>query len=179
MSRLKFAIFSAAISGAALTSTNAHADSERGMFFVQLAPAMLSILAADAQNVVAYHADLDVGIHFDKHHEGVALGLHQAFNIGDFKGGVTQIRGGYDIAIPISNGDMELTLSPHGKVGVAYGFDGGDPLFAGGFGFEGRFFFIKDLGLFAMARPLDIDFWVNGESVIVPITFAIGAGYAF
>lgn len=176
---LKKVALSASIAAAiAFAPSVAHADSERGMFFVQAAPGMLTVFAADGTGV-AYHPDLDVGIHFNKHHEGVALGLHQAFYIGDFSSGATQIRGGYDIAIPISNGDMELTLSPHAKVGIAYGFEGGDPLFAGGVGFEGRFFFLKDLGLFAMARPLDIDIWVNGDVVIVPITFAIGAGYAF
>ena len=153
------------------------AESERGTFFVQAAPAGVSIFAADGAGTASFHGDLDVGIHFGADHEGGMLGVHQAFYAGDLNAGATQLRGGYDIAIPL--GEMELTLSPFAKPGIAYGFEGGDPLFAGGLGFEGRFFPIEKNGFFAMARPLDIDVWANGDVVIVPISFAVGAGYAF
>ena len=158
--------------------SSAFADSNRGTFFVQAAPLGGTIITGDGSEAT-YHADLDAGVHFGPNHEGGAIGLHQAFLFGSAtKAGSTQVRGGYDIAIQVGN-RMELVLSPFAKAGIAYSFDGGDPLFAGGLGFEGRFFPIADNGFFAMAKPLDVDVWTEGNVVLVPITFSAGAGFAF
>jgi hypothetical protein len=124
---------------------------------------------------VLYSMDFEGGYHFSGRHDGMAIGLRQGFYFGSFSAGSTQARFGYDIPIPISEGKYELVIAPYGVMGIAYGFSGGDPSFAFGFGGEGRFF-IGDGGFYVAGRPIEIGGWVPGGFTY---KFDLGAGYAF
>lgn len=135
-------------------------------------------------NTTPYRLDFDFGGHVNGRHDGFVIGFRQAFLFGGgFDGGITQLRMGGDIAIPIRGGRMELTIAPYGAGGIYYNFNGADPRAAISFGVEGKFFPIENNGFFAMARPFEITLLPGngqfGTGVPALYGFGVGAGYAF
>lgn len=129
-----------------------------------------------------YRLDFDFGGHINGRHDGFVIGFRQAFLFGGgFDGGITQMRLGGDIAIPIRGGRMELTIAPYGAAGIYYNFNGGagTPRAAISFGVEGKFFPIEGNGFFAMARPFEITIMPGSGITPVLYGFGVGAGYAF
>ncbi|MBX3185885.1 MAG: hypothetical protein KF819_02675 [Labilithrix sp.] len=123
----------------------------------------------------AYHMDFEGGYHFSGTHDGFMAGLRQGFNFGSGSSGATQAKFGYSLVFPISGGPSEIIVTPYTVLGAAYGFSGGDPSFAFGFGAEVRYF-INESGLFVGGHPLELGGWVPGGFTY---TFGLGAGYAF
>lgn len=123
----------------------------------------------------SFAMDFEGGYHFSGRHDGFVLGGRQSFYISSGSAGSTQARFGYDIPIMLSEGKYELTIAPYGVMGVAYGFKGGDPSFAFGFGSDVRFF-IGDGGFFVGGHPIELGGWAPGGFVF-KATF--GVGYAF
>ena len=92
----------------------------------------------------------------------------------------TVARAGYDIAIPIKGGEMELTVAPFGFAGALYGDNGGRAYF--GFGAEARFFPLNEgagKGFFAAAKPFELGLSPGSGGLLTTYTFHLGAGYAF
>ena len=173
----------------AFVSSSAHAQSTRGAGYVQgnvlgysLVGASVSFGALGSVSATsgAYPIDLHGGYHLGGTHEGFVIGATQRFL---FSGGfiaATTARAGYDIAIPIKNGEMELTIAPYGFLGAMYGDNGGRPYF--GAGVEGRFFPLNEgggKGFFATAKPLELGFAPGSGGLLWTYTFNAGAGYAF
>lgn len=166
-------------------STSAYAaDSDHGRFYVQGSPLGTSLLFYPETDfsyggtLAFYRLDLELGAHFPSSHaDGLAFGVRQTFLLGHGSGGTTTARAGYDLAFPLGD-QLELVVAPYLHLGVGYAFSGGDAAFHLGFGVEGRVFPSKSSGVYAMLRPVEVDF--NFQSPVVPIyTVAAGVGYAF
>lgn len=170
------------------------ADSAHGPVHVQASPLGVGILfypgttvsnpitgttTVGGGSVAAYRVDAEVGFHFTGRHDGFALGVRQAFYFRNGTIGTTTLRLGWDIPIPIGDGGLELTIAPYAHAGVAYSFEGGDPLFHFGFGADGRLFFARELGLYAFVRPVELSFLVNSATTLPAVSFGAGAGWAF
>lgn len=177
------------VGAVALTSSSAHAQSTRGAGYVQgnvlgysLVGASVSAGAFGSVSATSggYPIDLHGGYHLGGTHEGFVIGATQKFIFsGAFTAG-TLARAGYDIAIPIKNGEMELTIAPYGQIGALYGDNGGR--FAFGLGAEGRFFPLNEgagKGFFATAKPFELTFAPGSGGLLYLYTFSAGAGYAF
>ncbi len=123
-----------------LLAMPAHADSERGPFFVEAHVGGITLALPGEAVGVAYPLEVGFGYHVMGTHEGFVLGLAQRFDVGITGGstGATLARLGWDFAIPLD--PMELTLAPYAQGGVLYAFEGGDPGGLVGVGFEGRLF---------------------------------------
>ena len=173
-------LVSSLLAGAvALVSSSAHAQSTRGAGYIQG-----NVLGfATASGGSGFPIDLHGGIHLSGNggHEGFVIGGTQKFIFGGGGGfGMTMARLGFDIAIPIK--DMELTIAPYGQGGIGYGFSGGDPGAAFGFGVDGRFFPLTEgagKGFFATAKPFELTFLPTSLVTFTFYTFSVGAGYAF
>jgi len=186
MKALSRLFVSSLLAGAvAFVSSSAHAESTRGAGYVQGNVLGYSLVGTSAGGFGgtsgAYPIDLHGGYHFGGTHEGFALGATQRFL---FSGGflaATTARAGYDIAIPIKNGEMELTVAPYGFLGLMYGEgSGARPYF--GVGAEARFFPLNEgggKGFFATAKPLELGFAPGEGGLFWTYTFNAGAGYAF
>lgn len=138
-------------------------------------------LNSGRRSTTPYRFDFDFGGHINGRHDGFVVGFRQIFLFGGgFDGGISQLRLGGDIAIPIRGGRMELTIAPYGAAGVFYGFSNQGARAAMSFGVEGKFFPIEGNGFFAMARPFEITL-LPGSGGTTPVLygFGVGAGYAF
>lgn len=189
----------AAVSGLFFAPTEAHAaDSTHGPWYVQGSPIGFASFTTcfdgirlDANAVPhtqsicgsygAYRVSVEGGYHFSGRHDGFVLGLRQTLLIAGGVGGLTQVRAGWDIPIPIK--DFELTIAPYGVVGVAYAFSGGSPSLALGAGIDVKFFFMNPessaKGLFAYAQPIEIGGAFAGAFSGLVIQAGVGMGYAF
>jgi hypothetical protein len=178
-----------AVLAALMVSSNASAfeNSTHGPFYVQAMPLGMNFWYSPVQNTawVGYHPDVEFGIHFAGRHDGPVVALRQAFLLSGFQaraGATTQLRYGYDIAIPVS--DYELVIAPFGTVGLGYLFDGAPGLFGGpsaglsmAWGAEGKFFFLN--GLYAFARPFEMGFQCFHDSGQCSLAMVFGAGVGF
>lgn len=190
----------AAISGLLFAPTEAHAaDSTRGAWYVQGSPVGFatytlaqvcvhnSLVSQDfcsGGSAGAYRAAAEFGYHFSGRHDGFVLGVRQTFWISSPVIGVSQVRLGWDIPIPIK--DFELVIAPYGVVGVSYLFSSnsnGTIGVAFGAGVEGKFFFMKPdssaKGLYAFAQPVEVGGLVAGPFGGFMYQAGLGMGYAF
>jgi hypothetical protein len=175
----------------ALASSTAHAESNRGAGYIQGevlgyslmgAPGVDTPFGSISASYGAYPIEIHGGYHLGGTHEGFVLGGSQKFFFGSASSGATLLRAGYDIAIPIKGGEMELTVAPFGFGGIYYGFSGGDPRAMFGFGAEARFFPLNEgagKGFFAAAKPIELGFLPGTGGLFTTYTFHLGAGYAF
>jgi hypothetical protein len=173
-----------------LFASNAHAldESTRRPFYVQgvLGGGAVWTGFSFGPGAEAYwHPDIEVGLHFTGRHDGPVIGLRQAFNVGRSIGGgstsigETELRGGYDIAIPFRNGRFEITLAPYGTLGVDYFFTNLVTGFRWSVGAEAKLFFFH--GMFLLVRPFELS---GGEFVPLGRMFfnfnaGAGVGLAF
>lgn len=194
MNKLLFATPLAFASLLLVTTADA-ADSAHGPLYVQASPLGVGILfypgtdvinpitgqpmSTGGGSVAAYRVDAEVGYHFSGRHDGFVAAVRQAFYLRDGSIGTTTLRLGWDIALPLGDGGLELTVAPYAHAGVGYAFSGGDPFFHFGFGADGRLFFARDLGLYAFVRPIEVSFLVNGGTTLPAVSFGAGAGWAF
>lgn len=128
----------------------------------------------------AFRPEVEVGYHFSGHHDGVVLGLRQAFMITGTQGhadGLTSIRGGYDIPLKVSN--MELNVDPFVTLGIGYQFDGPSAGISVTGGLDAKLF-IGASGLFVYARPVELGIQCAEDRGICAFNFAgsLGAGIA-
>jgi len=159
-------------------------ESTRGPFYVQgTTPLGFNDWGGRGYAYAAWRPDAEFGIHFTGRHDGFVLGIRQAFLVGDFFGGTTVLKLGYDIPIPIKK--YELNIGPYGTIGVGYLFDNGR---YGGFaglqtGFVGvdvKFFIIK--GFYAFGRPFEFGMQCRhdaGSGCWFQFIFGAGVGFAF
>lgn len=122
------------------TSTRAHAESERGAFYVEGHVVGVSLALPSGGVGAAYPLEVSAGYHVFGRHDGFVVGLVQRFDFG-FTGpstGATAARAGWDFAIPA--GKMEVTIAPYLQGGAVYGFGGTKPGGLVGTGVEGRLF---------------------------------------
>ncbi len=187
----RFAVASlTAVSGLLFASSADAADSTRGPWYVQASPIGLATftiadvcthdpirgdICTGGGSAITYRATVEFGYHFSGRHDGFVLGLRQSFLLGSAVAGVSQVRAGWDITIPIK--DYELTIAPYGVVGVAYLFTGSSPSFTFGAGVEGKFFFLK--GLYAFLQPAELSGLVAGRITGLSYQAGAGMGYAF
>ncbi len=172
--------------GVAITSRNASAleESTRRPFYVQGTVASFAVWTdLPLTSGVYWHPDVEFGVHFTGRHDGVVLGIRQAFDVGHAPLGETLLRGGYDIALPLRNGRYELTIAPFGTFGANYLFDGPHAGVHFSIGIEGKLFFYE--GLFLLVRPIEL---AIGEFVTPPFLYknvvfnlnaGVGLGFAF
>ena len=180
MKRIRLVVASLAVATALLGagSANAEGQSTRGPGYLQGNLAGFGIVAGGGGSGAAYAMSYEGGYHFGGGHEGFVLGLRQGFYFGSLTAGTTQAKFGYGIPVPIKGSDMELTVEPYTVLGVAYVFQGGDPLFAFGFGLDLRLFPIANNGFFVGGHPLEVGGWISSFSGFTYI-FDLGVGYAF
>jgi hypothetical protein len=176
------AVGTLSVLGTLAVSNNAHAlePSTRGPLYFQGAPLGFGFLVVCGGFGVcgtggAYHLDLEAGYHFMGHHEGIVAGLRQSFYLSGGSAGTTQARVGWDIAIPLKDGQFEITIAPYTTLGVFYPFGGGNAGFAFGIGVEGKFFFYE--GLYAFLRPFEGGAVISNGSGFLG-NFGAGIGYA-
>jgi nitrogen regulatory protein PII len=133
-------IGASAVLASLVVALPAHAESERGPFFVEGHVGGVALALPGEAVGAAYPLELGFGYHVMGSHEGFVVGLVQRFDIGisGASTGATLARLGWDFAIPLN--PMELTLAPYVQGGVLYAFEGGDPGGLVGVGFEGRLF---------------------------------------
>jgi hypothetical protein len=179
-------VVSSLLAGAvALVSSSAHAESTRGAGYVQGNVLGYSLVGLSVGGFGGtgggYPIDLHGGYHLGGTHEGFVIGATQRFIFATGFLGATTARAGYDIAIPIKDGEMELTVAPYGFLGLMYGEgSGARPYF--GVGAEARFFPLNEgagKGFFATAKPLELGFAPGSGGLVWTYTFNAGAGYAF
>jgi hypothetical protein len=175
----------------ALVLVTSHAsaleESTRRPFYVQGTVASVALWTGFVAGDQAYwHPDVEFGVHFTGRHDGVVVGIRQAFDVGSAQWslGETMLRGGYDIALPLRNGRFEITLAPFATFGVDYTLYRN--LNAGvrvSLGIEGKLFFFQ--GLYLLLRPVELSIgeFVNlgplQKNVYFNFNAGLGAGYAF
>jgi hypothetical protein len=180
------AVASLSVLGTLAVTNEAHAlePSTRGPLYFQSSPLGIGFFGVCANagpfgNVCSvggtYHVDLEAGYHFMGHHEGFVAGLRQSFYLSGGSAGTTQARLGWDIAIPLKDGQFEITIAPYTTLGVFYPFGGGNAGFAFGIGVEGKFFFYE--GLYAFFRPFEGGAVISSSSAFLG-NFGAGIGYA-
>jgi len=189
----------AAISGLLFASTPAHAaDSTHGPWYVQgsvgfatysISPTcthspIFGDLCLGGGSFGAFRGTAEGGYHFSGRADGFVLGLRQTIFASGGSMGITQVRLGWDIPIPIK--DFELIIAPYGVGGVAYVFSSGGNGSVGvalAAGVEGKFFFMKPdssaKGLFAFLQPVEIGGLFAGPFGGITYTAGAGMGYAF
>lgn len=187
MKKILLATLAASI--ATFSASAAHAESAHGPFYVQANPVGVGVLFYPGQSangisvgggsLAAYKLDVEFGYHFSGRHDGFVASLRQAFFLRDGSLGTTTARLGWDMALPLGDGELELVIAPYAHAGVGYAFSGGDPFFHFGFGANGRMFFSKSLGLFAAVTPIEVDFFVGNGTTLPALGFDAGAGFAF
>ena len=147
-----------------LPSTAQAADSAKGPFYVQAGVLGYAFPGGGSLWFGGmYHLDVEFGYHFTGRHDGFVLAGRQSFYVGPGGMGASDLRIGYDIAIPLSDGKLELTIAPYGLVGIGYALRGGLGLDLHiGAGVEGRLFLMQSNGFYIFARPLEITAFVGG-----------------
>ena len=190
MRKIHLAVASLALAAGLLGSGTASAQgkSQHGAGYVQFNPLGFALITTSTGDIVTpfgtiagasassglYHMDLEGGYHFgDGGHDGFVVGLRQGLNFGSGFAASTQAKFGYTIPILIKGGPMELSVTPYGVLGAAYGDV--QSAFAFGSGADVKFFF-NESGLFVGGHPLELGGWAPGGFVY---TFALGGGYAF
>ena len=172
---------------AAPLSARAFDESTRRPFYIQSAVGSFSYFPVLFRDQTYWKPDIEFGVHFTGRHDGLTLGIRQAFDVGRdvYSMGETVLRGGWDFALPFRNGRFELVLAPFGTFGANYVFTN---LHAGvrfTVGFDAKLFFFQ--GLYLLVRPIELGFGQFVDNLIVPgqqnvfFTFnaGIGLGYAF
>jgi hypothetical protein len=163
------------------TTSTALEDSRNGPFYVQgTVPLGLNlwVFGQGGGNWSGWRPDVEFGYHFSGRHDGIVLGLRQAFLVTAVPGGAggtTQLRGGYDIPIPI--GDFELNIAPFMTFGVGWIFDGPHAGINMSWGVDGKFFITH--GFYAFARPLEMGFQCLHDSGNCAFAMVWGAGVGF
>ena len=165
------------------------ADSEQGPIVLQ---AGLGISYWDFPNLGAFFGttlsyawtgfepSLEFGYHFSGRHDGLMLGVRQAFMITQVQGhaaGQTDLRVGYDLAFKA--GSLEINVDPFAMVGGGYIFDGPHAGIQVTGGLDVKLFFTK--GIYAFVRPGELGFQCLHDFGDCAFTYqaAAGAGYAF
>ena len=178
------AVASLSVLGTLTVAKNASAlePSTRGPLYFQGSPLGVGFLGVCAGPFGcsvggAYHLDLEPGYHFMGHHDGFVAGLRQTFYLSGGSAATTQARLGWDIAIPLKDGQFEVTIAPYATAGSFYPLhsNGGDPMFAFRIGVEGQFFFYE--GLYAFFRPFEGGAAIGSTSAFLG-NFGAGIGYA-
>jgi hypothetical protein len=123
----------------------------------------------------AYRISAEFGHHLTQRHDGLVIGARQVFLFASKSAGMTEVRAGWDFAIPIKQ--YEVTVAPYAAAGAAYGFSGGNASFALGFGAEGKFFFLEKL--YAFAIPIELGTWIRSGFSGIVYQLGAGIGYAF
>jgi hypothetical protein len=166
--------------GLALPSTAHAADSAKGPFYVQAGVLGYSFRGGGAAWFGgAYNLDVEFGYHFSGRHDGFVLAARQAFYFSGGALGTTDLRIGYDVALPMKDGKYELTIAPYGLAGVGYALRGGlGTDFHVGAGIEGRFFPMQSNGFYVFARPLELTYFA-GTLSFWNINPNAGIGIAF
>jgi hypothetical protein len=159
-------------------------DSRHGPFYVQgtvpLGINYWNFVSRNGYGWTGWRPDLEFGYHFSGRHDGIVLGLRQAFIVtavgvsGDV-GATTALRYGYDI--PISIGDFEITVAPYGTLGLGYVFHGPTAGLEMSWGIDGKFFFWREL--YAFARPFEMGFQCFHDTGICALGMVFGAGVGF
>lgn len=172
----------------ALASSTAHAESNRGAGYIQGEVLGYSLVGQSVDTPFGsvsassgtFPLEIHGGYHLGGTHEGFVIGASQKFFFSSGFVAATVGRLGYDIAIPIKGGEMELTVVPFGFGGVMYGDSSGRAYF--GLGAEARFFPLSEgagKGFFAAAKPFELGFAPGSGGMFTTYTFHLGAGYAF
>jgi hypothetical protein len=176
------------LAAAAVPST-AHAfdDSTRRPFYIQSAVGSYSFWAHLflPPDQTYWKPDIEFGLHFTGRHDGFALGVRQAFDVGrsDYSMGETVLRAGWDFALPFRNGRFELTLAPFATFGVNYTFKNLNTGVRATVGFDAKLFFFQ--GLYFLVRPIElgfgefVDLGPTQQNVYFTINGGAGLGYAF
>jgi hypothetical protein len=169
-------------------SSTAHAfdESTRRPFYIQSGVGSYSFWAhLFTGDQVYWKPDIEFGVHFTGRHDGVAIGIRQAFDVGRdiYSMGETSLRGGYDIALPFRNGRFELVLAPFATFGVNYTFQNLHAGVRATVGFDAKLFFFQ--GLYLLVRPIElgfgefVDLGPTQQNVYFNLNMGLGLGYAF
>lgn len=130
-----------------------------------------------------FDPQIEFGWHPSGRHDGLVLGVRQAFvitadNFGSGNAaGLTSVRGGYDLAF--KTGSLEINVDPFATFGVGYVFDGPHAGIEATAGLDVKLFFAK--GIYAFARPGELGFQCLhdiGDCAFSYVATA-GAGIAF
>lgn len=174
----------------AAPSPGALGESRKGPFYAQgTVPLGVNYWYFPAGSSGAYswsgwRPDLEFGLHFSGRHDGLVLGVRQAFLLTAIQGhaaATTALRGGWDI--PIALASFELTVAPYATVGLGYLFDGPHAGINFSGGIEAKFFFAG--GLYAFARPFEMgaqcfhDGLGGLNNCALGAVFGAGVGFAF
>jgi len=161
-------------------------DSTRRPFYVQGIVGSYSFWASfEGTDLVFWHPDVEFGYHFTGRHDGFVLGIRQGFNVGrdPFDIGQTELRGGYDFAIPLKNGRFEITIAPYATFGLDYLFRGPQAGLRFAAGIEGKLFFIENVYVVVRAIELSagefVDLGPLEKNVYFNFNGGVGAGFAF
>lgn len=177
-----------AVAALLATTVPAHAfdESTRKPFYIQSAVGSYSFWGQlFTGDQVYWKPDIEFGVHFTGRHDGLVIGVRQAFDVGKdvYSMGETSLRGGWDFALPFRNGRFELVLAPFGTFGVNYTFknpNAGVRLTAG---FDAKLFFFQ--GLYLLVRPIElgfgefVDLGPTQKNVYFNLNMGVGLGYAF
>lgn len=189
---LRWSLSSAALLAALVMVGDARAElrSTRGPFYIQGAVPAFNYWGGNRigcgafGNCSAWRPDVEFGIHFTGRHDGFVLAFRQAFLLTAptrDPGGVTVVKLGYDIPIPIKK--FELDVGPYGSMGIGYDFGGGGHagVHAGFIGVDVKFFIVK--GFYAFARPMEFGIQCfhdyPGSGCGLAFNMGAGVGYAF
>lgn len=189
--------WAALVCGAVLASAaSARADdSSQGPFYVEGSlgasywdfpgntVVLFGIPFAGLYSWTGFWPSLEVGLHPTGRHDGIVLGLRQAFIItatnifGAHAAGTTSIRVGYDLAFKA--GSLEVNVDPFATVGVGYVFDGPHAGIGATGGIDVKLFFVK--GVFAFVRPGELGFQCFEDLGNCAFSYAVsgGGGVAF
>jgi hypothetical protein len=127
-----------------------------------------------------FNPTIEFGYHFQGRHDGIMLGVRQAFSVTGLQGaaaGTTSLRVGYDFAFKA--GSLEVNVDPYAMIGVGYIFDGPHAGILATGGLDVKLFVYK--GLFIVARPAELGiqcFHDSGDCAFAYLA-GVGAGYAF
>jgi len=182
---MRRAFFAVAAILAASVPAHAFDESTRKPFYVQSAVGSFSYWPVLFQNQGYWKPDIEFGVHFTGRHDGLALGVRQAFDVGRdvYSMGETVLRGGWDFALPFRNGRFELVLAPFATFGANYTFQNLHAGVRATVGFDAKLFFFQ--GLYLLVRPIELGFGefvelsVNQQNVYFNMNLGLGLGYAF
>lgn len=182
-----------ALAAATTAASSAHAfdESTRRPFYVQSDLAAFSVWPSlftpgSGGGQAYWHPDVEFGYHFSGRHDGLVLGVRQAFDVSRdiYSMGETLIRGGWDFALPFRNGRFELTFAPFATVGLNYTFQNLHAGFHTSIGLDTKLFFFQ--GLYLLVRPAEFglgEFVDLGSALAQNVYFnfsaGLGFGYAF
>lgn len=186
----RWGVLGAAVFAAiALAPSHASAsDSEQGPIYVQGGvgvsywdfPRLNFGFFTTGYSWTGFRPEIEAGFHFSGRHDGLMLGVRQAFMITQIQGyaaGETVLRIGYDLAFKA--GSLEINVDPFATVGVGYIFDGPHAGVNATGGLDVKLFFMK--GFYAYARPAELGFQCLHDSGNCAFVYAAsaGAGFAF